>query len=130
MGSILAMPQSLNKEEKSYLVEGTGYDFIPNVLDREFVDYWMKTEDKESFEYSRKLIRDEGLFCGGSSGSVLYSAIKFAKEHNLNEKHRIVIVLADHLRNYITKMVTKEWMIEKGFIPYEELLNEYPNHPL
>jgi len=75
----------LNTEIKNYLVEGTGYDFIPNVLDRQYVDYWYKSEDKESLEYSRKLIRDEGLFCGGSSGSILWAAIKFAKEHNLTE---------------------------------------------
>jgi len=50
------MPQSLNTEVKNYLVEGTGYDFIPNVLERTHVDGWIKTDDKESFEYTRKLI--------------------------------------------------------------------------
>jgi cystathionine beta-synthase len=68
-GSILALPESLNKEGiHSYKVEGIGYDFIPQVLDRSYIDEWVKTNDKESFIVARQLIREEGLLCGGSSG--------------------------------------------------------------
>ena len=65
-GSILAEPDSLNEEKRlqSYKVEGIGYDFIPTVLDRDVVDYWVKTDDRESFLMSRRLIREEGLLCG------------------------------------------------------------------
>ena len=45
-------------------VEGTGYDFIPTVLDRSVVDEWYKTGDQESFHYARRLIKEEGLLCG------------------------------------------------------------------
>jgi len=45
-------------------VEGIGYDFIPTVLDRSVVDKWYKCEDKESFIYTRRLIKEEGLLCG------------------------------------------------------------------
>eukprot|EP01084_Bolivina_argentea_P034396 63652_1 len=68
-GSILAI--------SSYHVEQIGYDFIPQVLQRKLIDYWIKTNDKESF-YGR-LIREEGLLCGGSSGSCMAGAIKAIK---------------------------------------------------
>lgn len=74
----------------------------------------MKIDDKETLPMARRLIKEEGLFCGGSSGGCLAGALKYCKEHNLNEKHRIVIILPDNLRNYITKLVSKEWMVEKG----------------
>jgi cystathionine beta-synthase len=60
VGSILAAPEILNKEGVlSYKVEGIGYDFIPRVLDRNVVDRWVKTCDKESFLMARRLIREE-----------------------------------------------------------------------
>jgi cystathionine beta-synthase len=69
-GSILALPESLNKEGiHSYKIEGIGYDFIPQVLERQYIDEWIKTDDKESFIIARMLIREEGLLCGGSCGN-------------------------------------------------------------
>ena len=64
-GSILAGPGPI----KSYKVEGIGYDFIPDALDVKLVDRWVKSNDKDSFRVARQLIRQEGLLCGGSSGS-------------------------------------------------------------
>ncbi len=72
-GSILAQPESLNDWLGTYKVEGIGYDFIPIVLDRDphLVDKWYKSEDTESFEYSRKLIKHEALLCGMQSISII-----------------------------------------------------------
>ncbi|RCH81158.1 hypothetical protein CU098_000388, partial [Rhizopus stolonifer] len=69
VGSILAQPETLNTEGGSYQVEGIGYDFIPDVLKRQLIDVWVKSEDKPSFLMSRRLIREEGILCGGSSGT-------------------------------------------------------------
>jgi cystathionine beta-synthase len=84
IGSILAQPDSLNilKEGESsmYAVEGIGYDFIPQVLDRKLVDSWIKVDDKQAFEMARKLIRAEGLLIGGSSGSNMAGAIEYLTE--------------------------------------------------
>jgi len=77
---------------------------------------------------SRRLLKEEGLFCGGSSGTIMHAAILYAKKHNLNENHRMVVVLPDNLRNYMTKHINKEWCIEKGILPLTDL--KEPSHPL
>jgi len=99
-GSILAQPDSLNGAISSYKVEGIGYDFIPIVLDRDssLVDKWYKTRDKESFIMARRLIRDEGLLCGGSSGSAMYAALHAIKEFGLTPDQRCVVILPDSVR--------------------------------
>jgi cystathionine beta-synthase len=104
-GSILAVPESLNAQglNEGYQVEGIGYDFIPNVLERKYVDEWMKSEDKESFLMARQLIRYEGLLCGGSSGTAVAAAIKAAK--GLKKGDRCVVLLPDSVRNYMSKFL-------------------------
>ena len=96
-------------------MEGIGYDFVPRNMDRRVVDEWMKVRDVEGMPMTRRLIAEEGFFCGGTSGAILHCAIKYAKDNNLNENHRIVVLCPDNLRNYLTKLVSTEWMIEKGF---------------
>mmetsp|Transcript_37917 Transcript_37917/g.118858 ORF Transcript_37917/g.118858 Transcript_37917/m.118858 type:complete len:597 (+) Transcript_37917:137-1927(+) len=115
-GSILAIPDSLNDEMRlqSYKVEGTGYDFIPKVLDREIVDQWIKTDDHESFIMARRLIRQEGLLCGGSSGAAVSAAVKLAK--TLPSDKRVVAILPDSVRNYMTKFLSDSWMLENSFV--------------
>jgi cystathionine beta-synthase len=95
-------------------VEGIGYDFIPNVLDRSLVDQWIKTEDQESFLMARRLIREEGLLCGGSCGTAVVAAIKAAKKLNKNQK--CVVILPDSTRNYMTKFLNDDWMFNHGYV--------------
>ena len=109
VGSILAGPSEITP----YKVEGIGYDFIPDVLDRELVDRWIKTDDRESFFTARQLIRREGLLCGGSSGSAMAAAIRLAKE--VGPGKRILTILPDSVRNYMTKFMDPAWMRENGF---------------
>jgi len=122
-GSILAEPQTLNAEGiHSYHVEGIGYDFIPKVLKRDLVDTWIKTHDKESFEMARRLIREEGLLCGGSSGSALIGALEAAKK--LKKGQRCVVLLADSIRNYMSKHLSDDWMLDHGFLESSQLESE------
>ncbi|KAL4656575.1 cystathionine beta-synthase-like [Arapaima gigas] len=124
-GSTLAEPEELNKTNKTqYEVEGIGYDFIPTVLDRSVVDEWYKCSDEESFAMSRMLIRDEGLLCGGSSGSAMAAAVKAAKE--LKESQRCVVILPDSLRNYMSKFLSDKWMCDKGFLREEDIMVTKP----
>jgi len=117
-GSILAQPETLNTRFDSYKVEGIGYDFIPDVLDRSLVDKWYKSEDKESFVMSRRLIREEGLLCGGSSGSAVVVAVQEAKL--LKKGENLVVILPDSVRNYMSKFLNDQWMIDNGFMESEE----------
>lgn len=127
-GSILALPESLNGAVSTYKVEGIGYDFIPKVLDRYVVDEWIKTEDTKSFLMARRLIREEGMLVGGSSGSCVYAALEYAKEKGLTEQHRCVVLLPDSVRNYMTKFLSKDWMVENRFLSHDEYKN--PSHRL
>ena len=77
---------------------------------------------------ARKLVREEGLFCGGSSGAVLTVALNYAKREGLGPDKRIVCLFADSIRNYISKFLSTEWMVEKGIMKPQELVT--PNHPL
>jgi len=108
-GSILAGPGPIG----SYKVEGIGYDFIPDVLDAGLVDEWIKSNDRDSFLMARRLIRQEGLLVGGSSGSAAWAALEVAKKYGPDK--RIVTMMCDSVRNYMTKFLDDAWMRENGF---------------
>ena len=100
-------------EVEPYLVEGIGYDFFPDVLDNNVVDKYVKTEDEESFIMARRLIKEEGLLCGGSCGSAMVAALKSAK--HLDKGKKCLVVLPDSIRNYMTKFPNDQWMKDQGF---------------
>merc|ERR1712025_333030 len=116
-GSILAKTASLNEKGlgQAYQVEGIGYDFIPTVCDQDIADVWLKSEDEESFKYARALIRHEGLMCGGSCGSALWGAVEYIRNNKIGKGQRVVVLLPDSTRNYMSKFLADEWMNEHGF---------------
>ena len=118
-GSILAQPEKLNVKDRlqPYEVEGIGYDFIPNVLDRSLVDEWIKSNDLDSLVMMRKLIRQEGLLCGGSAGSAVACALKAAA--SLKEGQTCVVILPDSVRNYMSKALSDDWMLDHGFVDHD-----------
>ncbi|XP_068618944.1 cystathionine beta-synthase-like [Battus philenor] len=116
LGSVLAEPEEINKSDVSmYEVEGIGYDFLPKVLDRKVIDRWVKTADKESLNMSRRLIKEEGLLCGGSSGAIMWAATQAAK--CLKPGQKCVVILPDNIRNYMTKFISDQWMEARDFKP-------------
>ncbi|MBT3478892.1 MAG: pyridoxal-phosphate dependent enzyme [Candidatus Marinimicrobia bacterium] len=96
-----------------YHVEGIGYDFFPDVLDNSFVDQYVKINDQNSFDVARRLIKEEGLLCGGSSGTVVWAALQAAQ--SLDAGQKCLCILADGIRNYLGKFVSDDWMKENGF---------------
>jgi len=117
VGSILALPESLNEEDKlkPYHVEGIGYDFIPTVLERTAADHWVKSRDAESFQMARALIRHEGLMVGGSCGGAMAGAVNFIRQAKLGADAKVVCLFADSTRNYMSKFLDDKWMEENGF---------------
>ena len=105
-GSILALPPDLNHTHvnESYKVEGIGYDFVPDVLDQHAVDRWYKTDDREAFAYARRLIAEEGLLVGGSSGSAVACMVHACKDLDLKKEDVVVVILPDSIRNYMSKV--------------------------
>merc|ERR1712039_225173 len=122
-GSILAKPESKNevsgrtghKKLQAYHVEGIGYDFVPTVLDQDVVDFWVKTDDDESFAMGRNIVRHEGLLIGGSCGATMAGAYKFIREHNIGAGKRVAVLFADSSRNYMSKFMDDDWMSSSGF---------------
>jgi len=107
-GSILS-----GDSPKPYKVEGIGEDFIPVTFNRQLVDEMIRVSDQESFNTARKLAREEGILAGGSSGTALAAALKYAAR--LKEKKIIAVLLPDTGRNYLTKIFSDKWMRENGF---------------
>ncbi|KAK3919845.1 Cystathionine beta-synthase [Frankliniella fusca] len=114
MGSVLALPSSLNKVGEPINIEGIGYVFVPTTCDRSLIDEWIKVEDKVSLNMARRLIKEEGLACGGSSGVLVAGAMKAAAQ--LKEGQRCVVLIPDTMRNYLTNFTNDSWMESRGFI--------------
>ncbi len=109
-GSILAGSGDI----KTYLVEGIGYDFIPDVMKDIKIHQWVKSNDRDSFSWARRLIREEGLLCGGSSGAALFAAHQAARK--LEAGQNCVIILPDGVRNYMSKFIDDKWMKEQNLL--------------
>lgn len=112
-------------EAHSYYVEGIGEDFMPDTINLDILDDCMQVTDRESFMMARRLIREEGLLVGGSAGSAVAGAIKYAekleKEGKLNpdRPHHILIIVPDSFRSYLSKFLDDEWLKDAGLLERE-----------
>lgn len=99
---------------RSYVIEGIGEDFIPGNYDFKVIDDWVVVGDKESFLMTRALLKQEGIYTGGSGGAAVVGAIKYAKK--LKTPKKILVVLPDSGNRYTSKIFNDEWMMSKGYI--------------
>src|SRR5512134_4170270 len=102
---------------KTYKVEGIGEDFLPSATDISVVDWIERAGDKESFLWARQLVKQEGIFAGGSSGSALAGAMKYCCK--LTGDLMAVVVFPDAGGRYLSKFYDNKWMRENGFLELE-----------
>lgn len=102
---------------KTYKVEGIGEDFLPSTTDIGAVDEIVRVNDRESFLWARQLVRQEGIFAGGSSGSALAGTIKYASR--LSADRLVVVIFPDNGARYLSKFYDNKWMRENGFLEME-----------
>ena len=99
---------------RTYVVEGIGEDFFPSTMDMKILDDVIQVSDEECFVVARRLVKQEGLFTGGSGGGCLSAALRLAK--NLDQKAFIVAFLPDTGMRYLSKVYNEEWMRERGYV--------------
>jgi len=102
---------------KTYKVEGIGEDFLPSATDISVVDWIERAGDRESFLWARQLVRQEGIFAGGSSGSALAGAMKYCRK--LRGDRLAVVIFPDSGSRYLSKFYDDKWMREFGFLSME-----------
>jgi cystathionine beta-synthase len=99
---------------RPYLVEGVGEDFWPSTYDRTVCDEVIEVTDRESFELTRRLAREEGLLVGGSCGMAAVAALRVAAAARPDDV--VVVVLPDGGRGYLSKIFDDDWMARYGFL--------------
>ncbi len=112
---------------KPWKVEGIGEDFVPKTFNSQLVDEWIRVSDAESFYAARSLARREGLLVGGSSGTAVAAALRYARRLSVGGSspqgaetaHLIVALCADTGRNYLSKLFDDQWLSDNGLV-YEE----------
>jgi cystathionine beta-synthase len=97
-----------------YLVEGIGKDAWPKTMDPSVVDEWVRVSDRDSFLTARRLAREEGLLVGGSGGTTVHAALEVA--WRFGPEARILTLIPDTGRNYLSKFYDDNWMLEHGFV--------------
>jgi cystathionine beta-synthase len=101
---------------KTYKLEGIGEDFIPSTLDLSVCDLVVQVNDRESFLMARRIVREEGIFVGGSCGAAVAGALRAIPQLNLTPDHTVVVLLPDSGSRYLSKFFDDNWMRDNGFL--------------
>jgi cystathionine beta-synthase len=103
---------------KPWKVEGIGEDYVPKTFNSQLVDEWVRISDGEAFHIAREMSRREGLLMGGSTGTSVAAALRYARR--LSGDQVVVALGADTGRNYLSKFYDDKWMAENKLTMTEE----------
>ncbi|WP_413576307.1 PLP-dependent cysteine synthase family protein [Bdellovibrio sp. HCB290] len=103
----------------SYKVEGIGEDMLPGNVHLDIYDGFVRVGDPEAFEMTRRLVSEEGLLVGPSSGTALVAAMKYAEK--IETPQNIVVIFPDSGRQYLSKAFNDKWMVENGFLKADDV---------
>lgn len=118
-------------EVHPYITEGIGEDFVPENYDMKYVDAFQQVTDKDAALMTRKLAKEEGLFCGYSAGTAIQGL--FQLKHELKKDDLVVVILHDHGSRYVGKVYNDQWMMERGFLSvktFKDILSSRGSKPL
>ena len=110
---------------RSYKVEGFGEDIIPAATWFQYIDEFVKVDDRESFIMARRLAREEGIFGGGSAGSAVAGMLKYVRENDLGPEAVCVVIIPDSGSRYVNKFYSDEWMEENGYMEADESVGRF-----
>ncbi len=129
VGSIFKTYKEEGKLTKGapYLVEGIGQDCLPANVHFQYIDKIYNVSDKDSFAAALRLTREEGIFCGGSTGTIVKVVLDVAKD--LNEDDLVVFTVCDTGERYLTKVHNPDWLKEHRMLDAEiKTLADLSNH--
>ncbi len=100
-------------EVRPYITEGIGEDFVPENYEMKYIDSFEQVTDKDAALMTRKLAKEEGLFCGYSAGTAIQGLLQ--KKNELKKDDLVVVILHDHGSRYVAKLYNDQWLVDKGF---------------
>ena len=107
-------------EVHPYITEGIGEDFVPENYDMKYIDAFEQVTDKDAALMTRRIAKEEGLFCGYSAGTAIQGLLQ--KKNELKKDDLVVVILHDHGSRYVGKVYNDEWIVDKGFLEKEKLV--------
>jgi cystathionine beta-synthase len=108
-------------EVHPYITEGIGEDFVPENYNMKYIDAFEQVTDKDAALMTRRLAKEEGLFCGYSAGTAIQGLLQ--KKNELKKDDLVVVILHDHGSRYVAKIYNDEWLVDKGFIDGKKPVN-------
>lgn len=108
---------------KPYKVEGVGEDILPDNVHLKLFDGFEKISDKEAFDMTRQLIREEGICVGPSSAMALVAALKYSQK--ITTPQKILVMMPDNGKAYLSKVFSDQWMMENGFLEKQDLSKQF-----